>query len=151
MSLLEQFTCPSCGHFVDLDFWSLLDHFLVDFWFILESVVPLFSSVSRGRGGKNWNLGWFKLWMHFSTPKIFNFSLGTHCTLFKTKDTNRKIRKCSVHRLYIKLFSSIDVYISQFNKEPPGNQTTIHRYLLLCKTFDFKPALLVSQQKSSVK
>ena len=64
----------------------------------------------------------FKLWMHFSTPKIFNFSLGTHCTLFKTKDTNRKIRKCSVHRLYIKLFSSIDVYISQFNKEPPHTE-----------------------------
>ena len=28
------------------------------------------------------------------------------------KDTNRKIRKCSIHRLYVKFINSIDIYKS---------------------------------------
>ena len=56
----------------------------------------------------------------FETQHITNFIYRTSLFhllshLLYYKDTNRKIRKCSVHRLYAIFFSSIDVYTPQFN------------------------------------
>ena len=49
--------------------------------------------------------------MLISTPNDKITNIDTILLKPKGKDTNRKIRKCGVHRLYAKLFSSIDVYI----------------------------------------
>ena len=52
------------------------------------------------------------------------------------KDTNRKIRKCAVHSLYAKIFSSIDLYkpwfyvVLRFYEEPPYTDIYLHEIYL---------------------
>ena len=63
------------------------------------------------------------------------------------KDTNRKIRKCGVHRLYAKVFSSTDIYKLKCreNKKIAGLKSDGH---VSCLIFD---KLLIIYQMSNKK